>query len=102
VALSFTKVNAISFTTQNLPIKIIGFICQDLFSITACGLAFMILSFYINTVLYQLLHYFAPGRDWLPELLFLLFFFLILFLFKILAYSNSQISLAVFAEESSA
>lgn len=70
VALRFTKVNAISFTTQNLAKKIIRFIHQDLFSFPACGLAFLMLSFYINTVLYQLLHYFAPGRDCLPELHF--------------------------------
>lgn len=68
VALRFSKVGAVSFTTQNLAKKIIRFICQELFPIPACGLAFLILSFYINTVLYQLLHYFAPGRDWLPEL----------------------------------
>lgn len=70
VALRFTKVNAISFTTRNLAKKIIRFSHQDIFSIPACGLAFLILSFYVNTVLYQLLHYFAPGRNCLPELHF--------------------------------
>lgn len=65
----------LTFQLKNLPKNIIRFICQDLLSIPACRLAFTILSFYINAVLYQLLHYFAPGRDGLPELSFFFFSF---------------------------
>lgn len=86
--LIFTEVNVVTFTTQILAKKTFeGFFTRPIFH-PSMWTGIQDTSLYINTVLYQLC-YFAPGRNWSPDLpSFSL-------LFKILAYSRSP---AVFME----